>query len=40
MAGMKGLKKKRRIQLRGKVAYWRYATCVLEATTFDDSERC
>lgn len=32
--------KNRRIQLRGKVAYWRYATCVIEATTFDDSERC
>jgi len=32
--------KKRRIQLRGKIAYWRYATCVLEATTFDDAERC
>ncbi len=32
--------KQRRLQLRGKVAYWRYASCVMDAQTFDASERC
>ncbi len=32
--------KRRRIQLRGQVAYWKYARCVLSSETFADSELC
>ncbi len=32
--------KQRRLQLRGKIAYWRYASCVLAADNYDASERC
>ena len=32
--------KKRRLKLRGKVAYWQYARCVLEAKTYTAAELC
>ena len=32
--------KRRRIQLRGQLAYWRYASCVLSSETFAQSELC
>ncbi len=32
--------KRRRIQLRGQVSYWKYARCVLSSETFADSELC
>lgn len=34
------LEKKRRIRLRGKFAFWKYGTCVLDAKSFGDAEQC